>query len=887
MREPRLLLLSKGRRPRKVKRGYTWLSTSYPELVKRNVQAGLHRYKKPSQVARHRGVQCLAGAFAVPKDDLEDRVITDPSVNQLLDPDALPRPKFAYIPSLRSVTVPKSGLVVVSKRDARHYFHRLQIGKKWQKWLCGPPITIPGRRGDPRTVHPSSRATPMGFGPSAGWAQALTDLIARIANLPPEKRLYPGEVSPESLPVWGSIIDDVWALDHVDDGGELPVGPVWLDRASDAWVKRGVQPHEKKSVNAAAGEEIQGYYVHPEDHWIGVSMEKRRHLYQATFQVLLKKEVHFKVVERLVGKHGFVHSARACMRSIFEDTFGWLDSQRRLRPGLVELPARVWTELLVSALLIPFAQFDISSPWNSRVEATDASITGLGRAFAVMPQHIVRTLARYCSAQGTYTNLSLPWGIGLDKAGKCPFYKVRLPVKMVKWKLLGTPWKPTHITVGEGDAVVWASHDRLRRPGDDGNRFIHPVDSAAMLGALVKGRSSSKQINGRCRKVAAVNLCGGHEPFYMWVPSADNPADAPSRMFEAETSEDAKGRVADAQPESRHAEVDLRSLSMWPQDALFFIHLCSGPRRTGDVIWHIEHEGALAGFNIFGVAVDPLAGTDSDFHDVDVIQYGDLLDAKVGNFLLGLIASDRVIGGFGSPPCSTISAARHMPLRDRMGPRPLRSRDSPWEPLEYCSKKEVASVMLGSTLFLLCLGLLGEVRRRGGWFGLEHPADRGPPYPSFFNTPEVESFKVFTRAVYLVTHQCMFGAPTKKPTGLLVPDHGRGLALRCRHARRHPQLKGLDSSGKFLTTPAAHYPSNFCQALASSCIDKLVIAQSRAYRMPFAPLKLNSHSISSDPWGSGQHVTWNWPQPSPAFLVEHIASYNNSQVYCSLATPQQ
>jgi hypothetical protein len=124
----------------------------------------------------------------------------------------------------------------------------------------------------------------MGFGPSAGWAQALTDLIARDANLPPEKRLYPGEVSPESLPVWGSIIDDVWALDHVDDGGEPPVGPVWLDRASDAWVKRGVQPHEKKSVNAAAGEEIQGYYVHPEDHWIGVSMEKRRHLYQATFK---------------------------------------------------------------------------------------------------------------------------------------------------------------------------------------------------------------------------------------------------------------------------------------------------------------------------------------------------------------------------------------------------------------------------------------------------------------------------------------------------------------------------------------------------------------------------------------------------------------------------
>eukprot|EP00435_Cladocopium_sp_Y103_P020181 s49_g4.t3 len=776
VREPRLLLLSKGRRPKRVKRGYTWLSASYPELVKRNVKAGLHKYKKLSQVAKHGGVLCLAGAFAVPKDDVEDRVITDPSVNQLIDPKALPRPKFAYIPSLRSVTVPKSGLVVVSKRDARHYFHRLQIGKKWQKWLCGPPITVLGRCGGPRTVYPSSRATPMGFGPSAGWAQALTDLIARDANLPPEKRLYPDAVAPECLPVWGSIIDDVWALDHVDDDGQLPVGPIWLDRASDAWVKRGVQPHEKKSVNAVAGEEIQGYYVHPHDHWIGVSLEKRRHLFQASFDVLLRKQVVFKVMERWVGKHGFIHSARACLRSVFEETYGWLDSQRKLRPGLVELPAVVWTELLVSTLLIPYAQFDLSSPWSSRVEATDASMSGLGKAFAVMPQHIVRTLARYCSAQGTYTNLALPWGIGLDSEGKCPFFKVRLPVKMVKWKLLGTPWKPSHITVGEGDAVVWAAHGRLRRPTDDGNRFVHPIDSAAMLGALVKGRSSSKQINIRCRKVAAIHVCGGHDPFYMWVPSPENPADTPSRMFEVETSDDASDFAA--QPESRHAEVYLRSLSMWPKDAVFFIHLCSGPRRTGDVIWHVEHEGALAGFNVVGVAVDPLAfSLDSlGVDDQDVVCYGDLLDPNTGRFILGLIASGRVFGGLASPPCSTISAARHLPLAGRGGPRPVRSRDSPWEPLKYCSKKEIDAVMLGSALYLTCLGLLGEIRIFGGWTGLEHPADRGDPYPSFFSTREVHLYKKHTGSVYIVTHQCMFGAVTKKPTGLLVPVDSMGLA---------------------------------------------------------------------------------------------------------------
>lgn len=97
---------------------------------------------------------------------------------------------------------------------------------------------------------------------------------------------------------------------------------------------------------------------------------------------------------------------------------------------------------------------------------------------------------------------------------------------------------------------------RLRRPADDDSRFLRPIDSAAMLGALVKGRSSSKQINARCRKVAVCSFCGGHDPFYVWVPSDDNPADAPSRLFEVEKCE--KSGDESEQPQSRHSIVDFR-----------------------------------------------------------------------------------------------------------------------------------------------------------------------------------------------------------------------------------------------------------------------------------------------------------------------------------------
>ena len=517
--QPDALLLPSSRRPRRVKRGYTWLSPTYPELVKRNIKAGLHKPKKPHQVAKHRGVKCLAGAFAVAKDQHEDRVITDPSVNQLLDPDKLPRPKFAYIPKLRAVSVPSSGVIAVSKRDARHYFHRLRIGRRWQRWLYGPPIEMTKKSGGSSVIYPACQSTPMGFGPSAGWAQGLTDTVTTDAGLPQSHRVHPDFVVPSTFPLWGSIIDDIWALEHVDEGGQATVGPDWLKSAEAAWVCRGVKPNVKKTVDGALGEEIQGFYVHPHGHWVGLSHEKRRHLFQGSIHVLLQRRIPFGVAERLIGKHGFVHSARPCMRSIFEQTYVWLTEQRMMRRGhgreLVELPGEVWLELMISTLLLPFAQFNLSAEWSPRVEASDASMTGLGRAIGILPRHVVQTIARFCDHPNVYTNLKLPWGIGLNEKHKCPLRKVRLPIARVKWKEIGIPWSPEHITLGESDAAAWSIDDRLKHNTSlHGERYVQILDSAAMVGALSKGRSSSRLINARCRRVAATNISGNSDGFY-------------------------------------------------------------------------------------------------------------------------------------------------------------------------------------------------------------------------------------------------------------------------------------------------------------------------------------------------------------------------------------
>lgn len=885
VREPRALLLSSRKRPRRVKRGYTWLAASYPKLVLKNVEAGLHRLKKPSQVARHRGAMVLAGAFAVAKDDKEDRVITDPSVNQLLNPEKLPRPKFAFIPSLRVLTVPRTGIITVSKRDARHYFHRLRIGKKWHRWLCGPGIHV-GR--EAKVFHPACQAAPMGFGPSAGWAQGLTDVATTDAELPMSCRIRPDFVVPEGLPVWGSIIDDLWALDHVDDiDGVAVTGPEWLNRAEEAWELRGVESHKKKSVDGARGEEIQGYYVHPFGHWVGLSLEKRRYLYQATMQVLMQRDVHIGVVEWLIGKHGFAHSSRPCLRSIFSYTYQWLQevrSQRHERKRVV-LPLTVWHELAASALLLPFAQFDVSSPWSQRVEATDASLTGIGRSFAVMPEAVVKALARYSAAKGVYTNVSLPWGVNLSEEHTCPIRKVRLPKERVKWKHLGCPWSPKHITLGEADAAVWAASDRLRRSSDDGKRFVHPLDSVAVTGAFTKGRSSSYALNDRCRQMCAINICGGHDVFYPWIPSADNPADEPSRWYEQPGDQT---ELSLQEPGSSEPVVDLRCLGCFPKDAYYFIHLCSGPRRNGDLLDSVERACSQVGIDVVGIAIDPLATVFSSDGSFSPIK-GDLLAPFWGRYVLDLIHSRRVLGGFGSPPCSTISAARHRPLAGGGGPRPLRSRDAPWEPLPYCTTREVLAVQTGSLLFLLCVGILGEICYFGGWVGLEHPADGGkPPFESFFNTEEMALFKVCCRLRYYVVDQCMYGTPSKKPTGLVLPEGSATMVRRCHHDRKHEMLLGRLADGSFKTTAAARYPADLCFELARVFADRCLKCREKGFIFPFRPKSSDDLSLAEvDPWGLGIHVAWRWPRPRPNFLTELVETINHSKIHCSARTTQQ
>jgi hypothetical protein len=245
--------------------------------------------------------------------------------------------------------------------------------------------------------------------------------------------------------------------------------------------------------------------------------------------------------------------------------------------------------------------------------------------------------------------------VALDDAGSCPLLRVDLP-RAERWSEAPRPGGFRHITIEEACAMIWSLESRLDRPSEVSCKCVRGGDNVANVAVFLKGRSPSKQFNHMCRRACAIQLGGHLIACLFWVASATNPSDKTSRLFSAEKSF-SKIELPAAK---------IRMLQMphdWSVRPRLFVRLCSGVRRQADLCWWIDALAADAGLVVCTVAWDPSNGAGYDL--TSVLNY----DTRVK-----LCDDGHVLGCQGSPPCSTFSAARHVPLPEGRGPRPLCSR---------------------------------------------------------------------------------------------------------------------------------------------------------------------------------------------------------------------
>ena len=92
------------------------------------------------------GGSCWGGAFAVRKDEAEDRVISAlMGTNACVDAARLPRPAFGFMPALRACTTRPGRVLKTTKRDGRRDFHQFRLPRPgiavWRILRCWAPST--------------------------------------------------------------------------------------------------------------------------------------------------------------------------------------------------------------------------------------------------------------------------------------------------------------------------------------------------------------------------------------------------------------------------------------------------------------------------------------------------------------------------------------------------------------------------------------------------------------------------------------------------------------------------------------------------------------------------------------------------------------------------
>ena len=118
------------------------------------------------------------------------------------------------------------------------------------------------------------------------------------------------------------------------------------------------------------------------------------------------------------------------------------------------------------------------------------------------------------------------------------------------------------IGVKEARAVVYDLESQLRDPKQHRFKHLRLIDNFGDSLCLARGRASDYALLQLCRRYGALLLATGAIVSLRWVPSENNPADAPSRRYEDEAPRQlalyAKSKTAGAGPTSGEAVRMLR-----------------------------------------------------------------------------------------------------------------------------------------------------------------------------------------------------------------------------------------------------------------------------------------------------------------------------------------
>ena len=533
-------------------RAFGVVDGEYPGLVCRAVDSGI-----VSLSALPPAVVC--GIFGVRKSDLLARLILDARAVNLLFRPIEPAVELP-LPTLIAELLVEVDRIYVGKLDLADYYHTLRLPECLRGLAGLRPVRVGDLRaclrrnsgdrsesvlasvsslGDDDLVWPHCESLPMGLRDAVALAQD-----AHVSLLKKEFTEYDFDVNSVVTDRGQALVlrstSSVYLLVYIDDFNVIGADPELvnsiLDRAKRAYVAAGLTSKESKEVRASRDQVATTV--------LGISVESRgvlcpdpdklQRVIARTLDLIWTSRCTGRALSRVVGSWTWLMLIRRPLLSVFASVYDFMESSAH-RPSW--LPSSVISELRAAIALSPLLQVDMKMAVNPTVIASDASTTGGGVSYlSTQDGSAVREALAVGihETRGWYTRLVPDDSAPVSKplAESMPDSLRALVSDIGLWKTaIAVKWRrPSHINALEMSALCLALRWLSRSVRHYGSRVLALVDNMSVVGAIAKGRSSSRALLFYCRKVCALVSSMGLRLSVAWVGTKYQPADMPSRL---------------------------------------------------------------------------------------------------------------------------------------------------------------------------------------------------------------------------------------------------------------------------------------------------------------------------------------------------------------------
>ena len=511
----------------------------YIRLCLRQLKAGLLSLSR----------SCLGGGtvFPVEKADGRQRVVWHGTRCSEVA-SRPPKPRHLANPSVLSfLSLTDGEQLRVSKRDCRTWFDQLVLPPELSVYMARPRIAIDelldlglalkdvdalmltGNKpaGPGEWVFPVARTWPMGFSWSSYVAQETLLGILHRAGLDSAHALAEDTPLPASLDIaFALATDDAMFFSTAGVGGTCAATARFEHEAAAANAVLNLSKNVDDALDATCVgiELVDGVTWCPPARRISA-------LLTAVLDLVHTSVASPGAVAGYLGITQWFGLLRRQRLSIFDKVYGFCSGSKATDWASREVPDAVLGELLLDGLFFAFGSIDMRLPHLDFVGATDASTCyGHGAAIANLNVTELQRIARLACKAGEYVWLDDGPELSESLCARLgPRHRLGLDLSSFQVVLSVPVISPQHINLEEGRALLQYIRWLLRSEKRFCHRVLVLLDSKVVLGAVAKGRSGSQSLNALLRQVSALCFAGNLVLQCVFVPTAHNPADWPSR----------------------------------------------------------------------------------------------------------------------------------------------------------------------------------------------------------------------------------------------------------------------------------------------------------------------------------------------------------------------